>query len=339
MVYRTGFPNVALALGDALPREIMTELLDKAEMQWQKLAVSELGGLWCLEGSLETWSWSLNVPVLSSLSEEDEVLQLSQAYNDAVECYKNQRNKVSRLKKRIARTEGFKEYKKIIDSAKFTEEKIRRLKVRSKRLIGRIEQIEPTGWKEFLQVSNVIHESRALDINTHVIFPLGETAAAIRGENELWLAMVLRNKLLLDLKPAQLAAVCGSLVSEGIRLRPWKNNSFVYEPSTTVLNVIDLLEETKSSILELQEKHGVQIPCCLDSQFSGMVEAWASGLTWKEIMMDCAMDEGDLARLLRRTIDLLAQIPKLPDIDPLLQSNAKGASNVMDRPPISELAG
>ncbi|XP_016489453.1 DExH-box ATP-dependent RNA helicase DExH15 chloroplastic isoform X1 [Nicotiana tabacum] len=339
MVYRTGFPNVALALGDALPREIMTELLDKAEMQWQKLAVSELGGLWCLEGSLETWSWSLNVPVLSSLSEEDEVLQLSKAYNDAVECYKNQRNKVSRLKKRIARTEGFKEYKKIIDSAKFTEEKIRRLKVRSKRLIGRIEQIEPTGWKEFLQVSNVIHESRALDINTHVIFPLGETAAAIRGENELWLATVLRNKLLLDLKPAQLAAVCGSLVSEGIRLRPWKNNSFVYEPSTAVLNVIDLLEETKSSILELQEKHGVQIPCCLDSQFSGMVEAWASGLTWKEIMMDCAMDEGDLARLLRRTIDLLAQIPKLPDIDPLLQSNAKGASNIMDRPPISELAG
>jgi superfamily II RNA helicase len=56
-------------------------------------------------------------------------------------------------------------------------------------------------------------------------------------------------------------------------------------------------------------------------------------------MMDCAMDEGDLARLLRRTIDLLAQIPKLPDIDPLLQINAKTVSNVMDRPPISELAG
>lgn len=52
----------------------------------------------------------------------------------------------------------------------------------------------------------------------------------------------------------------------------------------------------------------LQISCCLDSQFSGMVEAWASGLTWREIMMDCAMDEGDLARLIRRTIDLLAQV-------------------------------
>lgn len=52
----------------------------------------------------------------------------------------------------IARTEGFREYKKIIDVAKFTEEKIRRLKTRSQRLFTRIEQIDPSGWKEFLQV-------------------------------------------------------------------------------------------------------------------------------------------------------------------------------------------
>lgn len=73
-IYKTGFPNVSLALDDALPREIMTNLLDKEEMQWQKVAESEFGGLWCREGSLETWSWSLNVPVLSSLSEDDEVI-------------------------------------------------------------------------------------------------------------------------------------------------------------------------------------------------------------------------------------------------------------------------
>lgn len=75
-------------------------------------------------------------------------------------------------------------------------------------------------------MSNVIHEIRALDINTHVIFPLGETASALRGENEIWIAMVLRNKILLDLKPPQLAAVCGSIVSEGIKVRPSKNNRY-----------------------------------------------------------------------------------------------------------------
>ncbi|KAK6160124.1 hypothetical protein DH2020_003505 [Rehmannia glutinosa] len=336
-IYKTGFPNVALALGDAVPREIMTVLLDKGEMQWQKIAESALGGLWCMEGSLETWSWSLNVPVSSSLSEDDEVLEFSETYQTAVECYKDQRNKVSRLKKKIARTEGFREYKKIIDVAKFTEEKIRRLKARSRRLVTRIEQIEPSGWKEFLQVYRHTHTKTPLSwhSSSEIFFTVNEYI----GENELWLAMVLRNKILLDLKPAQLAAVCGSLISEGIKVRPWKNNSYIYEASTTVTDVIAFLEEQRSSLIQLQEKHGVKISCCLDSQFSGMVEAWASGLTWREIMMDCAMDEGDLARLLRRTIDLLAQIPKMPDIDPLLKSNAVKASSVMDRPPISELIG
>ncbi|GJU09615.1 hypothetical protein Tco_1132011 [Tanacetum coccineum] len=34
---------------------------------------------------------------------------------------------------------------------------------------------------------------------------------------------------------------------------------------------------------------------------------WAdSGQTWREITMDCAMDEGDLAGILRTPIDVLA---------------------------------
>ncbi|CAN8235851.1 unnamed protein product [Cochlearia groenlandica] len=338
-VYRTGFPNVALAMGDALPREIMKTLLDKADMQWDKLSESELGSMWRMEGSLETWSWSLNVPVLSSLSEEDEVLHMSQEYENAEEQYKQQRSKVSRLKKRISRSAGFREYKKILENAKLTIEKMKRLKARSRRLINRLDQIEPSGWKDFMRISNVIHESRALDINTHLIFPLGETAAAIRGENELWLAMVLRNKVLVDLKPPQLAGVCASLVSEGIKVRPWRDNNYIYEPSDTVVDVVNSLEEQRTSLIKLQEKHEVEISCCLDIQFSGMVEAWASGLSWKEMMMECAMDEGDLARLLRRSIDLLAQIPKLPDIDPTLQRSAAAAADIMDRPPISELAG
>ncbi|KAL5722386.1 DExH-box ATP-dependent RNA helicase DExH15 chloroplastic [Ranunculus cassubicifolius] len=338
-IYNIGLPNTPLAQGDPFPREIIWKLLDKEQTQWDKLSDSEFGGLWCMEGSLETWSWSLNVPVLSSLSVDNEMLNTSQTYLDAVESYKDQRNKVSRLKKKIGRTEGFREYKKIIDTANFIREKIKRLEARSARLASRIEQIEPSGWKEFLQISQVIHEARALDINTHMIFPLGETAAAIRGENELWLALVLRNKILLDLLPAQLAGVCASLVSDGIKLRPWKTDSYIYEPSTAVTNMVGLLDEQRISFIKLQEKHGVTISCSLDTQFAGMVEAWASGLTWREIMMDCAMDDGDLARLLRRTIDLLSQIPKLPDIDSVLQKNALLASNVMDRPPISELAG
>lgn len=73
MVYKTGLPNASLVDGDLLPRETLKALLMEEKLQWEKLADSEFGSLWCMEGSLETWSWSLNVPILSSLSEDDEV--------------------------------------------------------------------------------------------------------------------------------------------------------------------------------------------------------------------------------------------------------------------------
>lgn len=76
----------------------------------------------------------------------------SEAYRDAVGRYKEQRSRVSQLKKKITNTKGFKEFKKIIDMTKFIKEKMERLNARSNRLSKRIGQIEPTGWKEFLQV-------------------------------------------------------------------------------------------------------------------------------------------------------------------------------------------
>ena len=56
------------------------------------------------------------------------------------------------MKKTIRSTKGFREFQKIIDMRNFTKEKIERLEARSRRLTRRIMQIEPTGWKEFLQV-------------------------------------------------------------------------------------------------------------------------------------------------------------------------------------------
>lgn len=73
-VYRSGLPNAPLAQGDALPRDLMRKFLEKVDLQWEKLSDSDYGSIWRMEGSLETWSWSLNVPVLSSLSDDDKVM-------------------------------------------------------------------------------------------------------------------------------------------------------------------------------------------------------------------------------------------------------------------------
>lgn len=91
--------------------------------------------------------------LVTSFNYISQVERFSQEHQDAVECHKQQRKKVSQLKKTIRSTKGFKEFQKIIDMRNFTKEKIERLEARSRRLTRRIRQIEPTGWKEFLQVS------------------------------------------------------------------------------------------------------------------------------------------------------------------------------------------
>jgi superfamily II RNA helicase len=46
---------------------------------------------------------------------------------------------------------------------------------------------------------------------------------------------------------------------------------------------------------------------------AGLVEAWAGGATWAEVMQDTSLDDGDMARLLARTADMLKQVIRLLD--------------------------
>jgi len=52
----------------------------------------------------------------------------------------------------------------------------------------------------------------------------------------------------------------------------------------------------------------------VDTRLAGLVEAWASGVAWDQVVRDSSIDEGDLARLLLRTADVLRQVRgrKLP---------------------------
>lgn len=69
------------------------------------------------------------------------------------------------------------------------------------------------------QVVNVLQEAGALKPETNELQPLGEVAAAARGVNELWLAIVFTSGILNSLAPAQLAAACACLVSDGMKSR------------------------------------------------------------------------------------------------------------------------
>lgn len=53
------------------------------------------------------------------------------------------------------------------------------------------------------------------------------------------------------------------------------------------------------------------MPIRLDGTLCGLVEGWASGCDWSELVASTSLDQGDLCRILRRAMEMLRQIPVL----------------------------
>lgn len=68
-----------------------------------------------------------------------------------------------------------------------------------------------------------------------------------------------------------------------------------------------------------------------------MVEQWASGVSWRDLCRDCSLDQGDLCRILRRTVEALRQIPVAYGVPPALARVAMEAADKMDRFPVADL--
>lgn len=196
-------------------------------------------------------------------------------------------------------------------------------------------------WQEFLALIEILREFEALDGYNPT--PLGEAAAVIRGENELWLALALTSKGLDYLEPHHLAGVITALISESARFDTWVS----YQPSPEVLEALGILKyddvnynpqqelgEIRRRLYQAQKHHDITIPVWLERDMIGLSEAWCLGETWEEISKNTTMDEGDIVRVLRRTVDVLVQIPQIPRIDNNLIKTAKEAVLRMRRFPV-----
>ena len=68
----------------------------------------------------------------------------------------------------------------------------------------------------------------------------------------------------------------------------------------------------------------------------GLVDAWARGTEWTDLIANTSLDEGDVVRIMRRTVDLLAQVPYCEAISEQLRSNARQALHAINRFPVAE---
>ncbi len=192
-------------------------------------------------------------------------------------------------------------------------------------------------WQDFLDLINILQEFEAL--NGLEPTPLGQATAAVRGDNELWLGMALMSKELDHLAPSQLAAACAVLVTEVSRSDSWTN----YQLSEEIEDALSHLWESRKALIKAQSERGVEFMVLPErwehQQISALVEQWAEQVSWSELLNNTSLDEGDLVRIFRRTLDFLSQIPHVPYISIQLQQNAKAARQLIDKFPINETVG
>ncbi|MER3432119.1 MAG: DEAD/DEAH box helicase [Leptolyngbya sp. ERB_1_1] len=185
-------------------------------------------------------------------------------------------------------------------------------------------------WEEFVALIEILRRFGCLDDLTPTI--LGQATAAIRGDNELWLGLALMSGDLDHLDPHHLAAACAALVTEVSRPDTWTR----YDVSDPVLEALSELRSIRRQLFQLQRRYQVVLPVWLEDELVGLVEQWALGADWLELCSNTSLDEGDVVRILRRTLDLLSQIPHTPHLSQPLRSNAIRAIQLLDRFPVNE---
>ncbi|MFM7170356.1 MAG: hypothetical protein ACKOYH_05815, partial [Cyanobium sp.] len=90
--------------------------------------------------------------------------------------------------------------------------------------------------------------------------------------------------------------------------------------------------------LERQQEHcRVVVPVWWEPELTGLVARWARDASWGEVIGNTSLDEGDVVRILRRTVDLLAQIPYAEAISDQLRRNARRALRAINRFPVCEI--
>jgi superfamily II RNA helicase len=190
-------------------------------------------------------------------------------------------------------------------------------------------------WEDFLRLIEILQEFKALDGYNPTT--LGVAAATVRGENELWLGLVFISGELDHLESAQLASAVSALITETLRPDTWTN----YLPAPEVIEAFQHLGKEDISLTEMrrklyqaQHKRFISIPIWFEDELMGLVEAWALGTDWTELCENTNLDEGDIVRLLRRTLDLLLQIPQTPGVSEMLKLNARVAIEQMKRFPV-----
>ena len=185
-------------------------------------------------------------------------------------------------------------------------------------------------WRMVLSLIDILRHFACLQ--ELEITPAGRVVSALRGDNELWLGLALLSGHLDNLPAPELAAVMEAVSTEVSRNDLW----CAYPPPPLVMETLTSLRGLGRELDRQQDHHGIATPIWWEPELTGLVTAWARGSSWDGLMAKTSLDEGDVVRVLRRTMDVLAQIPHCPGLNEPLRRTARRAHAALNRFPVRE---
>ncbi len=185
-------------------------------------------------------------------------------------------------------------------------------------------------WETFISLIEILKHFGCLDGLD--LTEIGRTVASLHGDNELWIGLALMSGHLDELPPPALAAVLEAISTEVKRPDLWSG----YPVPLTAKNALNDLGGIRNELLRIQERFQLLFPAWWNSELMGLVDAWARGTSWNDLISNTSLDEGDVVRLMRRTVDLLSQVPYCYAVSEQLRKNARIALKAINRFPVCE---
>ena len=205
---------------------------------------------------------------------------------------------------------------------------LNRYEVKQKELSKEIEKQKDIFWNKFLSHRAVLQEYGYLkdDYPTEK----GVTISQIRSENELFLAQIIFSGIFEGLTPAELASVVCAITTEDMRADLYSRLPL----SPNVRKRLNKIKDIKRDLDKKQKKYDVEDPMYINAFYSPLIEMWATGSEWDDIIDQIDMGEGDIVRCFKRVIDVLRQFCTISNIPEDLVFTAREAIDLIQKSPI-----
>ncbi len=187
-------------------------------------------------------------------------------------------------------------------------------------------------WNQFLKLCKILTNRGYLKNN--VPTERGIMTGHLRGENILFTAEVLLHCNFTHLQPHEFAACISSLALDDVRPRTY-TRARVSENIESIFNVI---EKMARDLVKEQRDNDIDIKVNFSPILSGLILHWCKKETkWEDLLLMTNLDDGDLVRAGRRTMDLLRHIKNAPYLKKEVIDLSKQALELMDKEPVKEV--